>query len=57
LFDALTAALESNFEVTDEASAVERTGLAVNIVEAKASNIKITRQQDVSIAESLLALE
>ena len=57
LFDALTAALESNFEVTDESSSVERTCLAVNIVEAKASNIKITRQQDVSIAESLLALE
>ena len=57
LFDALTSALAANFETTDEASAVERLGLTVNIVEAKASNIKITRQEDVSIAESLLSLE
>lgn len=57
LFDALTAALEANYEITDEASAVERAGLSVSIVEADASNIKITRQQDVSIAESLLSLE
>ena len=57
LFDALTEALKANYEITDEASAVERAGLSVNIVEADASNIKITRQQDVSIAESLLSLE
>ena len=57
LFDAVTEALKVNYEITDEASAVERAGLSVNIVEADASNIKITRQQDVSIAESLLSLE
>ena len=41
-------------EPTDEASLLEGAGFAVGVVAGEATNIKITRQEDVSLAEYLL---
>ena len=42
-------------ELTDESSLVERLGERVAIVEGSARNIKITRPEDLILAEALLA--
>lgn len=50
----LKTALEvaiGNPEITDEASALEMQGLAVNIVEGRSDNIKITRPEDLALAQ------
>jgi 2-C-methyl-D-erythritol 4-phosphate cytidylyltransferase len=39
---------------TDEASVVEKMGVAINLVEGEATNIKITRPVDLLIAEKIL---
>ncbi|HHJ12883.1 MAG TPA: 2-C-methyl-D-erythritol 4-phosphate cytidylyltransferase [Gammaproteobacteria bacterium] len=54
LHRALRAALAEGFEVTDEASAVEHAGLAPRLVEGHADNIKITRPEDLALAERYL---
>lgn len=41
-------------ELTDESSLVERLGVRVATVEGSARNIKITRQEDIVIAEAIL---
>ena len=45
---------EGNSTVTDEASAVELTGGVVKIVEGATENIKITRPEDLALAEFYL---
>lgn len=40
-------------QITDDAQLVERLGVAIGIVETDASNIKITRPADVTIAEAI----
>lgn len=45
-----------DLEPTDEAQLVERAGHAVSIVESSPLNIKITTQDDLKMAEALLAL-
>lgn len=54
----LTAALdrvaERGLAVTDEASAVEALGLAPRLIEGRADNIKITRPEDLALAEFYL---
>lgn len=45
-----------DFEPTDEAQLVERTGQAVSIVEGSPLNMKITTQDDLKMAEALLSL-
>ena len=40
--------------ITDEASAMERTGFTVKMVEGRADNIKVTRPEDLSLAELFL---
>ncbi len=45
---------EGNPAVTDEASAVELTGGVVKIVEGATENIKITRPEDLALAEFYL---
>jgi 2-C-methyl-D-erythritol 4-phosphate cytidylyltransferase len=43
-------------EVTDDSLLVERLGIAVNVVEGSARNIKITNKEDLAMAEALLNL-
>ncbi len=54
LCDALEAALTAQVKVTDEAQAVERVGLKPRIVEGSPDNIKITRPEDLKLAEFYL---
>lgn len=54
LQQALEQALAQGFEVTDEASAMEFAGWPVNLVEGRADNIKVTRPEDLALAEFFL---
>lgn len=54
LFHALKTALESNYMVTDEASAIELTGEQPMLIEGHTDNIKITRPDDLLLAEFFL---
>ena len=54
LRQALSAALEQGVLVTDDASAMEFVGKAPLMVEGHADNIKITRPQDLPLAELYL---
>ena len=51
---ALREALEANDLVTDDASAIERLGLAPRLIEGHADNIKITRAEDLPLAHFYL---
>ena len=55
LHDAMKRALAERVLVTDEASAVERAGHRPIMVECQADNIKITRPEDLQLAEYYLA--
>jgi 2-C-methyl-D-erythritol 4-phosphate cytidylyltransferase len=55
LHQALDGALGNNRLVTDEASAMELAGKAPKMVEGHGDNIKITRPQDLVLAELYLA--
>ena len=55
LLVALEQALADDYLVTDEASAVEHAGYAPLMVEGHADNIKITRPEDLSLAEYYLS--
>ena len=55
LSNALQAALDDQFLVTDDASAMEHIGMRPLMVEGRADNIKITRPDDLSLAEMYLA--
>lgn len=52
---ALEQAIETDIPVTDEAQAIELTGLRPLLVEGHADNIKITHQVDLALAETYLA--
>jgi 2-C-methyl-D-erythritol 4-phosphate cytidylyltransferase len=54
LADAIERALEKGVLVTDEAQAMELAGQAPKLVEGHADNIKITRPQDLALAELYL---
>lgn len=45
---------EINDKVTDEASALEMSGIAVNLVAGDLTNIKVTHPQDLTLAELYL---
>jgi len=51
---ALQAALDRDMTVTDEAAAMEMAGYVPRMVEGHADNIKITRPQDLALAEMYL---
>lgn len=55
LKEALADALNANAMVTDEAAAIERVGHAPRMVECRADNIKITRPEDLTLAEMYMA--
>ncbi|MCG3200506.1 MAG: 2-C-methyl-D-erythritol 4-phosphate cytidylyltransferase [Gammaproteobacteria bacterium] len=54
LATAIERALDSGVSVTDEAQAMELIGQAPRLVEGHADNIKITRPQDLELAELYL---
>lgn len=54
LRQALAQSLADGFEVTDEASAIEHTGGAPRLVAGRADNIKVTRPEDLALAELFL---
>jgi 2-C-methyl-D-erythritol 4-phosphate cytidylyltransferase len=45
---------ELDASLTDESSLVERLGVAVTVVEGSSRNIKVTRPEDLIVAEALL---
>ncbi|WP_310597394.1 2-C-methyl-D-erythritol 4-phosphate cytidylyltransferase, partial [Aeromonas aquatica] len=47
---ALEEGLALGASITDEASAMERAGFPVRMVEGRADNIKVTRPEDLSLA-------
>ncbi|MDG6882090.1 2-C-methyl-D-erythritol 4-phosphate cytidylyltransferase [Phocoenobacter uteri] len=54
---ALISAFQNNETVTDEASAMELLGYAPQLVEGRSDNLKITRPEDLALAEFYLAQE
>ncbi|MFO1421245.1 MAG: 2-C-methyl-D-erythritol 4-phosphate cytidylyltransferase [Candidatus Competibacteraceae bacterium] len=54
LREALRAALARGLLVTDEAAAMEAAGFAPRLVEGRADNLKITRPEDLALAEFYL---
>jgi 2-C-methyl-D-erythritol 4-phosphate cytidylyltransferase len=57
LTEAIECALDSGYPVTDEASAMERAGQQPLLVECSLANIKITRPDDLALAEFYLRSE
>ncbi|NIB39798.1 2-C-methyl-D-erythritol 4-phosphate cytidylyltransferase [Pseudomaricurvus alkylphenolicus] len=57
LSDALSQALQKGLNITDEASAVESAGYKPLMVEGRRDNIKITRPEDLPLAELTLKLQ
>lgn len=55
LMDALEAAIRSGDPPTDEASAMERQKHEVRVLEGRSDNIKITRPDDIALAEAILS--
>lgn len=55
LKEALQAALAAGERPSDEASALERMRKPVQVVEGRSDNIKITRPDDIALAEAILA--
>jgi 2-C-methyl-D-erythritol 4-phosphate cytidylyltransferase len=56
LSDALEFCLARGLVVTDEAQALEAVGLVPAVVEGSRRNIKITRPEDLALAEYFLSL-
>lgn len=54
LIQALECAEQQGFVVTDEASAMELVGFRPHLVEGVSSNIKVTRPEDLALAEFYL---
>ena len=54
LRQALQTCLAQGLRVTDEASALEQLGLAPQLVEGRADNIKVTRPEDLALASLFL---
>ncbi|MDU8923388.1 2-C-methyl-D-erythritol 4-phosphate cytidylyltransferase [Pasteurellaceae bacterium LIM206] len=52
---ALTRALEKGLTVTDEASAMELAGFAPHLVAGRSDNLKVTRPEDLALAEFYLS--
>lgn len=51
----LTSAAENGWELTDDASAVEKSGIAVALTRGSHRNIKITTPEDLLFAEAVLS--
>jgi 2-C-methyl-D-erythritol 4-phosphate cytidylyltransferase len=55
LSKSMTAAIDSNSDITDESSAIEQFGLKPLLLTGRDCNIKITRQPDLALANYYLA--
>ena len=55
LFRALREGIDNNRPITDESSAVEALGMAPLLVEGSRDNLKITRPEDLALAEFYLS--
>jgi 2-C-methyl-D-erythritol 4-phosphate cytidylyltransferase len=55
LIEALESAIGAGITITDEAMAMERAGHRPLLVEGSESNIKVTTQDDLALAEFILA--
>jgi 2-C-methyl-D-erythritol 4-phosphate cytidylyltransferase len=53
-YDELDELEAAGLEVTDDSFLVERLGIEIRLVEGSAKNIKITREEDLALAETLL---
>ena len=51
---ALEKSLADGYAVTDEASAIEHIGLSPRLMEGRGDNIKVTRPEDLALAEFFL---
>ena len=54
LKDALHRAKQQQLTVTDEASAIEMSGLRPKLIEGRHDNIKLTWPEDLAIAKAIL---
>ena len=54
LHQALNTALAGGLSITDEATAMEAAGFAPRLIEGRADNLKITRPEDLALAEFYL---
>ena len=54
LKDSIEKAIESNVHITDESEALESLNYSIRIVEGSSSNIKITTQEDIHLANFFL---
>lgn len=54
ILDCLSQTLSRNENITDESSAVELCGYQPQVIEGRADNIKITRPDDLRLAEFIL---
>lgn len=52
----LNRALEQSLPITDEASAIEAAGYQPLLIEGRRDNLKVTRPEDLPLAEYLLSL-
>ena len=57
LREAHRRAVQDGFEATDDAQLLERYGRDVRVVRGRATNIKLTRSEDLDLAEALLRSE
>lgn len=55
LYKGIVQALEQNYSITDEASAIEFLGLQPQMVMGDTRNIKITRPRDLELAQALIS--
>ena len=54
LKDSIEKAIENNVHITDESEALESLNYSIRIVEGSSSNIKITTQEDIHLANYFL---
>jgi 2-C-methyl-D-erythritol 4-phosphate cytidylyltransferase len=57
LLEGLRQALQQNYQPTDESAAIECLGHTPRVVEGSRDNIKITRLEDIAIAEAIMAYQ
>jgi 2-C-methyl-D-erythritol 4-phosphate cytidylyltransferase len=57
LNNSLSLALAEGFQVTDEASALEFAGYQPRLIEDRRDNLKVTRPEDLAMAEAILAYQ
>lgn len=57
LIEAITWAKSKQITITDEASAMEACGYLCGVVEGRGDNIKVTRPEDLPLAEFILSVQ